>query len=514
MDGFDAVFSAILAQIADGAVGNNQPTAAIPAVANDVPAIQPSAPGADIARATSNTDPLAAAPSTADPNAALPATRPAPVTAPANDTKQGPANINAAAAVSLLQAQIPSAPAPKVTTGNVASESQRPAPKQSAKPVAPAATADTSLLAAAIPVAAPVAPVAPLAPAAPAAADALAPLGATAPNAAPIGDSDESDDAASASQATAAGASTSTSQDQAVAASTAGDFLADLNASMGQLQAQASPAATPPQSAQNPQFANAPQPATRKTAPAPQSDASSGTKTIASAAKSDANTTALTRLAANDQNGTASDDKSEAAPAQPTATPNAASAPPPATFSTANDAANSAGALQQPLQVAAAAPAVSLHVAPQTQGQHAATTADLDSLGITIAAKSLDGLKHFDIRLDPPELGRVEVRLSVDDNGKAQASLSVDRTQTLQLLQNDASSLNRALKDAGLNLSDSGLSFSLRGQDRQASDSGAQQHRGRSLSVRALASIDAASQVSTTSYSALSPDSAGVDIRV
>jgi flagellar hook-length control protein FliK len=231
-------------------------------------------------------------------------------------------------------------------------------------------------------------------------------------------------------------------------------------------------------------------------------------------AKSDANATALTQLAAKDQDNASADQKNATSDAStPQAAPQNTT---PATLSSAanTNAANSALATQQPLQAAAATPAATLHVGPQTSATHAATTSDIDSLGLTIAAKSLDGIKHFDIRLDPPELGRVEVRLSVGDDGKAQASLSVDRPQTLQLLQNDASNLNRALKDAGLNLSDSGLSFSLKGQDRQASDSNAQQQRGRSLAVRALASIDAATQVSANSYATLSPDTAGVDIRV
>jgi hypothetical protein len=91
------------------------------------------------------------------------------------------------------------------------------------------------------------------------------------------------------------------------------------------------------------------------------------------------------------------------------------------------------------------------------------------ALAVAIAAKSQSGNKQFDIRLDPPELGRVEVRLSIDATGKVQASLSADQPRTLDLLKTDAPTLTRALRDAGLNVSQNGLNFSLRGQDRQNS---------------------------------------------
>ncbi len=95
----------------------------------------------------------------------------------------------------------------------------------------------------------------------------------------------------------------------------------------------------------------------------------------------------------------------------------------------------------------------------QTQGSDAPSvtqnvqistpTPNMPALAVEIAAKSQSGAKQFDIRLDPPELGRVEVRLSIDATGKASAHLSADQPQTLDLLQKDAPTLTRALRDAG-----------------------------------------------------------------
>ena len=47
--------------------------------------------------------------------------------------------------------------------------------------------------------------------------------------------------------------------------------------------------------------------------------------------------------------------------------------------------------------------------------------------------------KHFEIRLDPPELGRIDVKLDVDRDGNVSTRLVVDRADTLDLLKRDAS---------------------------------------------------------------------------
>lgn len=108
---------------------------------------------------------------------------------------------------------------------------------------------------------------------------------------------------------------------------------------------------------------------------------------------------------------------------------------------------------------------------------------NMDVLAVQIAAKSQSGAKQFDIRLDPPELGRVDVRLSIDSNGKAQAHLTADQPQTLELLQKDASGLTRALRDAGLDVSQNGLNFSLRGQNGNQADTGMGGRSGRRTGI-------------------------------
>ncbi len=80
-------------------------------------------------------------------------------------------------------------------------------------------------------------------------------------------------------------------------------------------------------------------------------------------------------------------------------------------------------------------------------------------------AKNFDaGNTRFQIRIDPPELGRVDVRLDMSVEGRAQAHLTVERSETLELMMRDARSLERALADAGLSLNKDSLTFSLKDQ--------------------------------------------------
>ena len=144
--------------------------------------------------------------------------------------------------------------------------------------------------------------------------------------------------------------------------------------------------------------------------------------------------------------------------------------------------------------------------------QHIEVTAqpNVPALAVEIAAKSQSGARQFDIRLDPPELGRVEVRLSIDATGKASAHLSADQPQTLDLLQKDAPALTRALRDAGLDVSQDGLNFSLRQQGQDNGQGAMAGNRGR-IQLSAIATGDASTNA-TSAYRA--PLNGRLDIKV
>ena len=148
-----------------------------------------------------------------------------------------------------------------------------------------------------------------------------------------------------------------------------------------------------------------------------------------------------------------------------------------------------------------------------SQSDSGASAGTVNALAVAIAAKSQSGNKQFDIRLDPPELGRVEVRLSIDTTGKVQASLSADQPRTLDLLKTDSPTLTRALRDAGLNVAQNGLNFSLRGQSQQnGGGNGFMPRGGRASHVSLIATSAIGSVPNGANYQG--PADGRLDIRV
>ena len=109
--------------------------------------------------------------------------------------------------------------------------------------------------------------------------------------------------------------------------------------------------------------------------------------------------------------------------------------------------------------VHATGPAVSAN-----RNDQAAAVIPLSGLAVEIATQARAGNSRFEIRLDPPELGRVDVKMHVDNSGTVNARLTVDRAETLDLFQRDRQALERALSQAGLDSGKTNLEFSLRQQ--------------------------------------------------
>lgn len=108
-----------------------------------------------------------------------------------------------------------------------------------------------------------------------------------------------------------------------------------------------------------------------------------------------------------------------------------------------------------------------LTAAPQGPASTSApmqTSAPVQSLAVQIGRQFQNGNHKFTIRMDPPELGRIDVKLDVGKDGTVQTHMVVERSETLDLLQRDARQLERALADAGLEQNDGGVTFSLQDQ--------------------------------------------------
>jgi chemotaxis protein MotD len=139
-------------------------------------------------------------------------------------------------------------------------------------------------------------------------------------------------------------------------------------------------------------------------------------------------------------------------------------------------------------------------------------TVSVAGLPVAIASRALAGSNQFDIRLDPPDLGRIDVRLDVNSSGQVTSHVTVDRPDTLALLQNQQPQLERALQQAGLTTADNGLQFTLRDQSftgQNNTGNGAQQNQTQLVVPDAdMPGVDATQIYSRAAFRG------GVDIRV
>jgi hypothetical protein len=87
-----------------------------------------------------------------------------------------------------------------------------------------------------------------------------------------------------------------------------------------------------------------------------------------------------------------------------------------------------------------------------------------DQIAVHIKKNVGDEVDQFTINLHPAELGRIDIKLDIGADGRVNAMVAVEKAQTLELLQRDSRSLERALQDAGLQTDSNSLNFSLRGE--------------------------------------------------
>jgi flagellar hook-length control protein FliK len=140
----------------------------------------------------------------------------------------------------------------------------------------------------------------------------------------------------------------------------------------------------------------------------------------------------------------------------------------------------------------------------------------LGGLAVEIAASAQSGKTRFELRLEPAELGRIDVRIDVDRNGQVTSHLTVEKVETLAILQQDAPQLQQALNDAGLKTGSGGLQFSLRDQSSYGSGQNGNNNSTSGNAQQLVISEDEAMQAALAGqlYGRMSGASAGVDIRV
>lgn len=86
-------------------------------------------------------------------------------------------------------------------------------------------------------------------------------------------------------------------------------------------------------------------------------------------------------------------------------------------------------------------------------------------IGVEIARAAKGDREDLLIRLDPRDMGRINVRLSFDSDGVLRAVMSADSPAALDMLRRESGDLNRALADAGIRSDAQSLRFDARSSD-------------------------------------------------
>ena len=133
-----------------------------------------------------------------------------------------------------------------------------------------------------------------------------------------------------------------------------------------------------------------------------------------------------------------------------------------------------------PPLVADAIAALASPPAPEPQAASPTIAARPGQIGremaVEIARRVASGGDELTIRLDPVELGRIQVRLSFDEQGSLRAVVAADSPVALEMLRRDAGELGRALTNAGVQSDAQSFQFDARGG--QAGNSDARQTWG------------------------------------
>ena len=128
------------------------------------------------------------------------------------------------------------------------------------------------------------------------------------------------------------------------------------------------------------------------------------------------------------------------APSQPLARPHAAvTANAPADD---RDTDPNAQRRRLPQQLSDSAPAA-ITTDKFTVTQATGAAVPVSGLAVEIAASVQSGKTHFEVRLDPADLGRIDVRIDVDRNGQVTSHLTVEKPETLSMLRRTRRSCSR-----------------------------------------------------------------------
>ncbi len=86
----------------------------------------------------------------------------------------------------------------------------------------------------------------------------------------------------------------------------------------------------------------------------------------------------------------------------------------------------------------------------------------IEQIKVNITKSAVKGVDKIEIQLKPEDLGHIEIKMQISKDGKLQAHIISSRAETMDMLQKDMSSLEKAFNDAGFNTDEGSFSFSFR----------------------------------------------------
>lgn len=134
-----------------------------------------------------------------------------------------------------------------------------------------------------------------------------------------------------------------------------------------------------------------------------------------------------------------------------------------------------------------------------------------EQITVAINKNVVKGLNNFSIRLHPAELGQVDIKLEFAADGKMHAAMMVESEKTLTMLQRDQSALEKALQDAGINLSNKDMNFSLMKQNQE---NNANKFAGLNGSTNIDSEIEELTEIGTMQEIRMSYSNQALDISV
>lgn len=90
-----------------------------------------------------------------------------------------------------------------------------------------------------------------------------------------------------------------------------------------------------------------------------------------------------------------------------------------------------------------------------------------EQISVRIRQAVDEGVDQITMKLNPPELGKIQIKMEIASDGRAQVVVTADNRDTFEMLQRDARGLERVLNEAGVKTDSGSLQFDLREQPGQ-----------------------------------------------